>query len=109
MSTGRKDDQNKPRMDLIPPESLWALAVVLGFGARKYGDRNWECGMRWSRYYAALLRHLIAWWGGENDDPESGMPHLWHVLCCAVFLVTYEDRGIGEDDRVLHPDTSLQQ
>src|SRR5690606_95094 len=38
---GRKDDSDKLRMDLIPPEAMEALAVILGFGARKYAERNW--------------------------------------------------------------------
>jgi hypothetical protein len=63
------------------------------------GDRNWEHGMKWSRVYGALLRHLTAWWGGEDKDPETGRSHLWHVACCVTFLLTYEMRGAGEDDR----------
>lgn len=65
----------------------------------KTGERNWERGMAWSRPYAALRRHLIAWWSGQDTDPESGHSHLWHVLTNAAFLVAYEQRGIGEDDR----------
>lgn len=99
MTEARKDDSDKPRMDLIPPEALTALGSVLGMGADKYGERNWEKGMSWGRPYAALMRHLIAWWGGEDKDPESGMSHLHHVLTNAAFLVAYEARGDGTDDR----------
>ena len=96
---GVKFDSGKLRMDLLPPDALEALARILTDGATKYGDRNWEKGMAWSRPYAALLRHLLAWWGGQDTDPESGHPHLWHVMTNAVFLVSYQMRGIGEDDR----------
>lgn len=96
---GRKDDANKPRMDLIPSEIPRALGEVLKDGADRYGDRNWELGMAWSRPYAALLRHIFAWWSGENRDPDSGRSHLWHALCCIAFLVAYEQRGVGADDR----------
>ena len=65
----------------------------------KTGDRNWEKGMKWGRVYGALMRHLWAWWRGEKADPETGMSHLWHAGCCIAFLITYEQRGIGEDDR----------
>lgn len=95
----RKDDIAKPRMDLIPPEALMALARVLTDGAARYGDRNWEAGLAWGRVSAALLRHMTAWMAGEETDPDSGMPHSWHVLTNAAFLVTYETRGIGTDDR----------
>ena len=96
---GRKDDQEKIRLDLMPPELLTAVGSVLTFGAKKYSDRNWEKGMKWGRVYAALQRHLLAWHSGEEKDPESGMSHLWHAGCCVAFLITYEQRGIGEDDR----------
>ena len=96
---GVKFDQGKLRMDLLPPEVETAIAQILTDGADKYGERNWERGMAWSRPYAALRRHLIAWWSGQDTDPESGHSHLWHVLTNAAFLVAYEQRGIGEDDR----------
>lgn len=96
---GRKDDGGKPRMDLIPPEALYALGRVLEYGAAKYADRNWEKGFAWGRSVAALKRHLSAWEAGQDCDPESGMPHLWHVATNAVFLLTFEARGVGTDDR----------
>lgn len=99
MSEARKDDAAKPRMDLIPPEALAALGEVLAHGAAKYGDRNWEAGLDWGRINAALLRHLTAWMAGERIDPDSGMPHSWHVLTNAAFLVAHEVRGIGTDTR----------
>jgi hypothetical protein len=98
-ATARKDDSQKPRMDLIPPEAMEALATILKYGASKYGNRNWETGMKWGRVFGAAQRHLWAWMRGEKDDPESGHPHLWHALCGIAFLVAYESRGIGEDDR----------
>lgn len=97
--TGRKDDQGKPRMDLLPPELLTAVSMVLGFGAEKYEPRNWEQGMSWGRVFAALMRHMWAWWSGEKADPETGYSHLWHAGCCLAFLIAYEQRKIGDDDR----------
>lgn len=96
---GRKDDGGKPRMDLIAPEMMVALGSVLEYGARKYSARNWEQGMDWGRVFAAMMRHMWAWWRGEASDPETGMSHLWHAACCVMFLVAYEAREIGTDDR----------
>lgn len=104
---GRKDDGNKPRLELIPPEMMHALGEVLAFGAEKYDDRNWEQGMAWGRVYGALQRHLNAWWGGEAKDPETGMSHLWHASCCLAFLVAYEAREVGTDDRPSTPQKEL--
>lgn len=63
------------------------------------GDRNWELGMNWSRVFGALMRHMWAWWGGEKVDPETGKSHLWHAGCCIAFLIAYEERKVGNDDR----------
>lgn len=73
------------------------------FGATKYSAWNWAKGMKWSRLIGALLRHLLDWARGQKLDPESGLPHLWHALCCLVFLVVYEKRNLGEDDRWIPP------
>ncbi len=96
---GRKDDTGKPPHHLIAPEIQDALANVLAFGAAKYAPRNWERGMAWSRPFSALLRHMWAWWRGEDRDVETGMSHLHHAACCIMFLVAYEARVIGCDDR----------
>lgn len=101
--SGKKADSDKLRMDLLPVEALEAMAIRLSIGARKYGDRNWETGLAYSRFYAALLRHLLAWWGGQDidSDPEAeGSSHLEGVLINAAFLVTYAKREMrGFDDR----------
>ena len=109
MSGGLKYDEGKVRMDLLPPEFLFATASILTFGANKYADRNWELGMDWSRPFGALMRHMWYWWAGKGPttksflfgdlDEETGKSHLWHAACCIAFLVTYEERNVGKDDR----------
>lgn len=106
---GRKDDGAKVRMDLIPPEFLFATATILTFGATKYGAYNWSKGMAWSRCFSALMRHMWAWWGGAGPtrtnflfgdlDEETAYSHLWHSSCCISFLIAYEERKTGTDDR----------
>ena len=96
---GQKFDSDKIRYDLLPPELLEEVARVLTFGAEKYSARNWELGMKWSRPFGAMMRHMWAWWGGEDKDPETGYSHLAHAACCIAFLVAYERRNAGEDDR----------
>jgi hypothetical protein len=100
-----KNDVDKPRFDLIPPEFLWGMAEVLEFGTRKYAPNNWAKGADWSRYYAALQRHLNLWWAGEDYDEETACSHLYHAACCLAFLAAYQTRGIGQDDRPYTPGT----
>lgn len=99
LDEGRKDDGGKPPVHLLPFDALEGITAVLRFGAGKYGPRNWERGMSWGRPFAACLRHLWAWWRGEKADPETGLSHLWHAGCCVLFLIAYEQRGVGTDDR----------
>lgn len=85
--SAKKYDEGKSRMDLIPLDTMENLGKILGMGASKYGENKWQ-GLPefWSRYKAALLRHLAAIDAGELLDQESGLPHIDHVLCNATFL-----------------------
>lgn len=95
----------------IPRNQLVGIATVLGFGAAKYGERNWETpGLVYSRLFAAAARHAEAWARGELLDPESGLPHSWHFWCNVVFIVTFTARGRTDlDDRPpAHPSVTSQ-
>jgi hypothetical protein len=84
---GRKDDAQKPMWNLLPFKALAQVVGVLTYGARKYAPENWrKVANPRERYFAAALRHLVAWKGGEKIDPESGLSHLGHALCCLLFL-----------------------
>lgn len=96
---GLKFDEGKVRLDLLPFDALTEVAKVLTHGANKYGDRNWEKGMKWGRLLGAALRHLFAWARREDLDPETGLSHLAHAACSVLFLLTYTLRGIDGDDR----------
>jgi hypothetical protein len=96
---GKKNDAAKLGVHLLPPGPLCEIAKVLDFGAKKYDPWNWSKGMAWSRLYAAMLRHLWAWWRGETLDPETGLNHLAHVGCSVLFLLQYAASGLGTDDR----------
>ena len=95
-----KYDQGKPEMALIPPEAMYEIARVFTFGADKYTANNWRNGFNWIRVGSAVLRHIYSWIGGEDNDPESGCSHLAHAVCGLMFLLTFQAKNIGEDDRV---------
>lgn len=92
-------DGGKSRVDLIPPEFIEALGRHYGVGALKYAERNWEKGMSWSRCYASALRHMLAFWRGEEIDEETGSPHVIAAAWNMAALHWYAAHGAGTDDR----------
>jgi Domain of unknown function (DUF5664) len=101
MSTmgGLRFNEGKTRYDLLPPFPIDQLAQVLTVGSKKYAERNWELGMKWSKVIASLKRHLALIEKGEDFDKETGMLHASHVMCNAAFLVQYYKTHPEFDDR----------
>jgi len=91
----KKDTGKASQPELLDPEFLLGVGAVLKFGATKYAPNRWREGMDWSRVYGALLRHLFAFWGGEELDEETGLPHLHHAGCCLMFLSAYSGAKRG--------------
>lgn len=88
---GQKHDQSKPRYSLIPADALAAIVGVLEYGATKYAPNNWKhVENARERYYNASMRHIQAWWSGEQNDPETRLPHLAHAACSLMFLMALE-------------------
>lgn len=87
-----KKDENKIRMELLPPYSLEQIAKVFTFGAKKYDSWNYinGKGLSYSRVYGAALRHLNAWYKGELTDNETEESHLAHAGCCIMMLIELE-------------------
>ncbi len=92
---GRKDDRadNKPMWELLPMETIEDVVKVFTFGANKYAPNNWknlENGK--DRYYAAAMRHIVAWRKGERLDKETGLTHLSHALCDLVIVAELDKK-----------------
>lgn len=94
-----KHDGGKEDMSLLSTIAIKELTQVLDFGKRKYASHNWRKGMQWTRLSSAALRHIFAWIGGEDKDPESGLSHLAHAMCCLMFLLEYKTTRASLDDR----------
>lgn len=92
LATGLKYDCGKDPWHLLPIEEVEDIVKVLAYGAEKYGPNNWQNVEPAERYYAAAIRHLVAWRKGELVDPESGLAHLAHAACSLLFL-GWKDRN----------------
>jgi hypothetical protein len=100
-------DNDKPQTYLLCPIAMEGLSAVLTMGAKKYAPGNWTKGMKWSRCINSLLRHLFKYMAGEDLDKESGLPHIDHVLCNAMFLSNYFRRHKDKDDRIKYEDSNM--
>jgi len=106
-----KYDDGKPRLGLVPPHAMLGMGRALTYGALKYDSYNYKqgIGLDHNRYYDALLRHLFAWIGGEDNDPESKLNHLDHVLACSAMLADAVYSGIGNDTRFKTETQTIEQ
>lgn len=96
-----KWSQGKIMYDLVPVIALKRLAEVFTYGAKKYKPRNYlECEDP-QEFVNALFRHLEAYREGELNDPESGLPHLGHLMCCASILLDIEDHKTKNPQKTL--------
>jgi len=94
-SNTAKSDAGKPRPTLVPVSLIEAVTAVREYGCRKYHDpENWR-QVAPQRYRDALYRHWLAYLRGEKTDPESGLPHLWHMACNLAFLIEMEGDHAG--------------
>lgn len=97
--SGARYNAGKPALDLVPLMALEDCARVFDYGRAKYAEWNWAKGMDWSVPYACMLRHMAAWHRGEENDPESGLPHLGHAMCNLVMLSAYAKTYPEGDNR----------
>lgn len=97
-SKAKRNNKGKPELSQIDPRILEETAKVLMFGADKYGRGNWKNGQELSSICDSLLRHAYAFASGENNDQESGLSHLGHIVSNCMFALYNLDNG-GEDER----------
>lgn len=91
----------KVGMAAVPAQVVMELGLALGCeGAPKYGRHNYRiAGVRASVYYDAAMRHLMAWWEGEDIDPDSGLPHVVKAMACLAVLRDAQINNKLIDDR----------
>jgi len=102
---GLRYDSNKLGYHLLPVRALAEVAAVLDYGKNKYSSEsydatdNWRKGLSWRATVGSLLRHSFAFLRGEDRDPESGLLHMAHAACNALFLIHFSVTNGGTDDR----------
>lgn len=91
---------SKSPLSVISTPALHAIGLAMMEGARKYGRHNYrKAGIRYSVYYDAVMRHMNAWWEGEDFDKDSGLPHPIKAAACLTILYDALLAENGTDDR----------
>lgn len=86
MEQGDRYNEGKLKWSLVSWSALKPMVKVLMFGAKKYTPNNWKKGVSWIETCESLQRHLNAFIEGEDNDKESKIEHVGHILCNAMFL-----------------------
>jgi hypothetical protein len=98
----RKNDivEDKLRWDLLPLSLIKEVVKVFHFGARKYSPNSWQnLEDGYSRYKAAMFRHIEAFESGQPLDSESGLPHLAHAAWNALAMLHFSIHKGKQKDR----------
>ncbi len=92
---------DKIPLHLFPTTAIIAGSLAILDGMLKYGRHNWRAaGVRASIYCDAAHRHLNAWFEGEDEDPDSKLPHLAHAIACVAILIDAQASDNLKDDRM---------
>lgn len=101
------EQEGRALLHLIPGPALIHVAKAMEDGARKYGPYNWrEEGVGAGTYVSAAHRHLMDWFDGEENAPDSDVHHLAHAAACCLILLDAQAIGNLVDDRPLPAPTS---
>jgi len=69
-------------------------------GAGKYSSYNWRDNkVQADIYVDACMRHLLAWFEGEEFAEDSGCHHLGHARACLGILLDAQATGNLVDNR----------
>ena len=83
---GTRHNAGKPRWSLVDFDALEPMVRVLEHGAEEYGENNWRKGLKTTEICDSLIRHIKSYLNCEDIDGKSGLPHVGHILCNALFL-----------------------
>lgn len=83
---GDRFNEGKLKWGLVSFEALRPMVEVLEFGANKYSSWNWTKGLKYTEICESLLRHIYSFLSREDEDKESKLYHVGHILCNAMFL-----------------------
>lgn len=104
----RDTQSGKPRFDLTQPigvpyeeQLLTRFAALMGRGAEKYTERNWEKAdseEELARMKSSAFRHFMQWYHGEKDEDHAAAV-LFNIMAfeaTSYKMMREEDQGFWE-------------
>ena len=92
--------KDKAPISLVPVEAITGMAMAFKYGAEKHGKYNFRNNdITYTELIDALLRHTLAFLNGEDNDPESGLPHTYHLGANFAMLEYNRVNFPNKDDR----------
>jgi hypothetical protein len=107
MEQALRYNEGKVKWGLVHFKSLEPMIRVLMFGAIKYSPDNWKKGLDQREILESTQRHLASLLDGEKNDEESGLSHMGHIMCNAMFYNYFEDVSTRGPARELQVDKSV--
>ena len=93
VKTEYKQDQGKPRLDLVPLEIVEAIGIVMTKTLETYTEGSWRRVERF-RFKAAMMRHLVRYMANPKSvAKDTKLPHLWHLATNVAFLISMDWEG----------------
>jgi hypothetical protein len=81
----------KPKWSLVHFKSLLPMVSVLEYGCEKYARDDWKRGLDKKEILESMMRHLIDLMDADKYDSESGLHHIGHIMCNAMFYSYFEN------------------
>lgn len=98
---GLRYNAGKRKWSLVHYQSLEPMIEVLEFGAKKYAPHNWMKGLDPKEVLESLQRHLAKLMDGEEKDAETGVSHIGHIMCNAMFYSYFELQNKEKKESIL--------
>lgn len=103
---GKKYDTGKSMVGTLCrvfPRALLGIGKCIAFGTKKYPNpKNWSLVENgFNRYTDSLMRHLLKMFAGQEVDPETNLPHIFHVCWNALAIAEFYLMEHGEIDEEL--------
>lgn len=90
----------KVPLSTVSANVIMEVGLAMLEGARKYGRFNYRvAGVLASVYYDAAMRHLMAFYEGQDIDPDSGLSHITKAIACLTVLRDAQINEMWVDDR----------